>query len=253
MRRGRQLPAVGFPHGYPGNEADEVYMFQAGADRLFCVSCSSTGEPLHGGVAAFLPASWSDVHLPEWTADEGNRVFFDSGVPLVSQDTNGRQDVYEWEREGTGSCTSGSAVNGGCIYLLSGGTSESDSWFIGASESGNDVFVATRAQLTSEDKNNAFNLFDARVDGMRPVTEPLCTGTGCQGVPAPPPTFATPPSGTYSGPGNFASPPSVPAVKKALKKKVTKCKKGFVKKKDKCVKKPKPKKAKRAGDKRRAK
>ena len=110
----RSLPVVGFPHGYPNGGADEVYTFQAATGELFCVSCNPTGEPLHNlGVAAFLPVSWNDVHLPEWTADEGNRVFFDSEVPLVPGDTNGRQDVYEWEREGTGGCTSASAVNGG--------------------------------------------------------------------------------------------------------------------------------------------
>ena len=107
---------------------------------------------MNGGAAAFLPISWNDGHLPEWVADEGNRVFFDSEVPLVPQDTNGRQDVYEWEREGTGTCTAASAVNGGCIYLLSGGTSEADSWFIGSSESGDDVFVASRANLAPQER-----------------------------------------------------------------------------------------------------
>ena len=202
----RALPVAGFPHGVAGG-ADEVYLFQAGANRLFCVSCSSSGE---AGGGAFLPVSWSDVHLPEWLADGGNRVFFDSAAPLVSQDTNGLQDVYEWEREGTGSCTVGSGVNGGCVSLLSGGTSEADSWFIGASESGDDVFIATRAQLSPEDRNDAFDLYDARVDGVQPVTEPLCTGTGCQGVPEPAPTFATPSSVTFNGVGNFP-PPTEPA------------------------------------------
>ena len=142
----------------------------------------------------FLPVSWNDVHLPEWVADEGNRVFFDTSESLVATDTNGVQDVYEWESAGTGSCEAASAVNGGCIYLLSGGTSEADSWFIGASESGDDVFIATRAHLAPQDGNDTFNLFDARVDGVQPVTEPLCTGTGCQGPPEPAPTFATPAS-----------------------------------------------------------
>ena len=201
------LPVAGFPHGYPSGGVDEVYMYQAGGNQLFCVSCSANGE---AGGGAFLPVSWSDVHLPEWLADEGNRVFFDSAAPLVAQDTNGRQDVYEWEREGTGSCTASTAVNGGCIYLLSGGTSEADSWFIGASESGDDAFIATRAQLSPEDRNDAFDLYDARVEGVQPVTEPLCTGTGCQGVPEPAPTFATPSSVTFSGVGNFP-PPVEPA------------------------------------------
>ena len=199
---GRALPAAGFPGGVGGG-VDEVYLFQAATDQLFCVSCSSSGE---AGGGAFLPVSWSDVHLPEWLADEGNRVFFDSTAPLVAEDTNGRQDVYEWEREGTGGCTSATAVNGGCIYLLSGGTSEADSWFIGASQSGDDAFIATRAQLSPEDRNDAFDLYDARVEGVQPVTEPLCTGTGCQGVPEPAPTFATPSSVTFNGVGNFPPP-----------------------------------------------
>jgi hypothetical protein len=210
----RALPVAGFPHGFSGG-ADEVYLFHAGTNQLFCVSCSSSGE---AGGGAFLPVSWSDVHLPEWLADEGNRVFFDSVAPLVSQDTNGQQDVYEWEREGTGSCAVGSGVNGGCVSLLSGGTSEADSWFIGASESGDDVFVATRAQLSPEDRNDAFDLYDARVDGVQPVTAPLCTGTGCQGVPAPPPVFATPSSVTFSGVGNFPPPTPTKAKPKAKKK-----------------------------------
>jgi hypothetical protein len=162
--------------------------------------------------------SWSDVHLPEWLADEGNRVFFDSSASLAPDDTNGREDVYEWEREGTGGCTSATSVNGGCIYLLSGGTSEADSWFIGASESGDDVFVATRAQLSPEDRNDAFDLYDARVGGVQAVTAPLCTGTGCQGVPAPPPVFVTPSSVTFSGVGNFPPPTEAAPAAKAKSK-----------------------------------
>ena len=258
---GRGLPVAGFPAGYPSGGADEVYEFRASADRLFCLSCSASGEPLHGasqleGAAAFLPVSWNDGHLPEWVADEGNRVFFDSSEPLVASDTNERQDVYEWEREGTGSCGS-AAVNGGCVYLLSGGTSEADSWFIGASETGGDVFIATRAQLSPLDGNDAFDLYDVRVGGVQPGTPPLCTGTGCQGVPEPPPTFATPASVTFSGVGNF--PPPAPSKAKAkAKSKTVKCKKGSVRVKGKCVKKSagkkkRTKKAKRASQNRRGK
>ena len=59
----------------------------------------------------------------------------------------------------------GVGVNGGCVYLLSGGTSEADSWFIGASESGDDVFLATRAKLAPQDRNDSFDFYDIRVDG----------------------------------------------------------------------------------------
>ena len=201
----RNLATVGYPHGYPHRgSSDQVYVFQADTGELFCASCASSGEALQG---AFLSVSWSASYLPQWMADEGNRVFFDSFTPLVAQDTNGTQDVYEWERAGTGSCTAAGAVNGGCVYLLSDGAGGSgSSWFIGASESGDDVFIATRARLVPEDRNENFDLYDVRVDGVRPVAPPACTGTGCQGVPAPPPTFATPPSVTFAGVGNFPSP-----------------------------------------------
>ena len=208
----RPLGVVGYPHGYPNAGAEEVYIYDAGSNSLFCASCGSTKE----GASGYLPITWNDLSIPQWTSDNGDRVFFDSEASLVPQDTNGKQDVYEWEREGTGTCTTGTGVNGGCVFLLSGGAGESDSWLIGASENGNDVFLVTRAQLVPGDQNEAFDLYDVRVGGVKPVTPPQCTGSGCQGVPSPPPTFATPPSVTFNGVGNFAA-PTVPAVKAKTK------------------------------------
>jgi hypothetical protein len=218
------LAVVGFPHGYPNSGLDEVYMFDPAAGQLFCVSCSSSGEAppaSENHAAAFLPISWDDAYLPQWISADGNEVFFNSAVPLVPQDTNGRQDVYEWEREGTGGCGSGAGADGGCVYLLSGGVSESASWLLGAGESGEDVFVVTRAQLVPQDRNEAFDLYDVRVGGGEPVGEPACTGTGCQGVPAPPPTFATPSSVTFEGVGNFPAPKAAAAVQVKAKKTTT--------------------------------
>src|ERR1700728_30252 len=205
------LSVVGYPHGYP-DAGEEVYVYEAGSNSLFCASCGST----HEGTSGYLPISWDDSYMPQWISEDGDRVFFDSGSSLVPQDTNGKQDVYEWEREGSGTCTVGSGVNGGCVFLLSGGTSESDSWLIGASETGDDVFLVTRAQLVPEDQNEAFDLYDVRVNGLKPISPPQCTGSGCQGVPSPPPTFATPPSVTFDGVGNFAA-PTVPVVKAKAK------------------------------------
>jgi hypothetical protein len=208
----QSLSVTGYPDGYPNNGAEEVYVYEAGSNSLFCASCGSTRE----GASGYLPVGWSSTRVPQWMSEDGNRVFFDSGTPLVPQATNGKQNVYEWEREGSGTCTTGSAVHGGCVYLLSGGASVSASWLIGASESGNGVFVVTRAQLVPEDQNETFDLYDVRVDGAKPVSPPQCTGTGCQGVPAPPPTFATPSSVTFEGVGNFAA-PTVTVVKARAK------------------------------------
>jgi hypothetical protein len=156
-------------------------------------------------------------------------VFFDTSQPLVPQDTNSRQDVYEWESNGAGSCR----TSAGCIYLLSTGTSPSNAGFVGAGASGKDVLFIARAELVPQARDEVAKLYDARVDGGFPETSLTCSGTGCQGVPPAPPIFATPSSVTFNGIGNFEAPPA--AVKP--KSKSVKCKRGSVKKHGKCVRK----------------
>jgi hypothetical protein len=203
--------------------ATEVFVYEADTGRLSCVSCDPSGAPLPvtteaqaaemHGVGGYLPASFSDTYQPRVVSEEGGRVFFNSTQPLVSQDTNGRVDAYEWERDGMGSCQQG----GGCVYLLSGGTSTDDSFFFDASANGDDAFIETRAQLVPEDQNKeSFEVYDVRVGGVVALSPPVCSGTGCQGVPGSPPVFATPSSVTFNGVGNFP-----PAKKTAVKPKAT--------------------------------
>jgi hypothetical protein len=71
-----------------------------------------------------------------------------------------------------------------------------------------------------------FDLYDARVGGGF-SEESLrfgCEGEACKGSFSAPPSFETPSSSTYEGPGNVEEKPS-------------KCSKGKVKKNGKCVKK----------------
>ncbi len=221
------LPVAGFPEGYRNEGMQEVYVYEAeGGGRLFCASCNPSGEPpetneeteagfLGRAAAGFLPLSFSHTYAPRVISEGGGRVFFDSDEPLVAQDTNGKQDVYEWERDGLGSCREAN----GCIYLLSGGTSGSASWLLDASTSGEDVFVISRAELVPGDPYESFAVYDARVGGMQPVVAPQCTGSGCQGVPPAAPIFATPASATFAGVGNFPAPVSTSgSVKKSKPK-----------------------------------
>ncbi len=209
----QSLPAVGYPHGYPSGGLEEVYVYEAeGGGGLFCVSCARSGEvpPSNAyGAAAFLPVSWLTTEQPQVLSDDGSKVFFDSAEPLVSQDTNGKLDVYEWERDGAGSCRE----NEGCVYLLSGGISSSSSWFLGASASGDDAFVISRADLTAGSGYEGFAVYDARVGGVHPVASPVCAGSGCQGVPPAAPIFATPASVTFAGVGNFPAPSTAAPLK----------------------------------------
>ena len=233
---------------------EEAFLYEAQSGKLTCVSCDPTGEApvntnaIAGGkqaegetflIGTVLPNSLEPTYQPQSITEDGSRVFFESAQPLVPQASNGWLDVYEWERDGTGSCQQ----TQGCIFLLSSGSDPENSYLLDASANGNDVFIITRAQLVAQDRNDLDDVYDVRVDGVRPTVPPECAGTGCQGVPPAPPIFATPASVTFEGIGNFATPPPV-SHSGSVKKRSVKCKKGFVKKNGKCVKKRKAKRAK---------
>jgi hypothetical protein len=227
---------------------EQVFLYEAQSGRLTCVSCDPTGEaPVRTNASAgssssiggVLPVSLQPTYQPRWITEDGGRVFFESAQPLVAQAANGWLDVYEWERDGTGSCQ----LSQGCIFLLSSGSDPENSYLLDASADGNDVFIVTRAQLVAQDRNDLDDVYDVRVGGVRPSVAPACSGTGCQGVPPAPPIFATPASVTFNGTGNFAP---LPATHSGNTGRSAKCRKGLVKRNGRCVKQRKARRARRA-------
>ena len=206
-----------------------VSVYDADTGVLYCASCSS------GGTTGLLPINGSpSVYEARWITSDGGRVFFMSKLGLVPQDTNANNDVYEWERPGVGECPAARAE--GCLYLLSSGTDKDQSFFLDASENGDDAFIDTRAKLVGSDEDDFFDIYDVRVGGYRPPAPTACTGSGCQGVPGAPPIFATPSSVTFEGVGNFAAPSPTGAASKAKHKKSLHKKKSRSKKKGSKVK-----------------
>ena len=201
---------------------DRVEVYDADSGVLSCASCTSLGS-----LGSLQESNGENMYQPRWISADGSRVFFVSFEGLVPQDVNDEQDVYEWERPGTGGCTE----NSGCVYLLSGGTSVGNSSFLDASESGGDIFIVTRANLDGSDEDGAFDAYDVRLDAQHPPVAPLCTGTGCQGIPSAPPIFATPSSVTFEGVGDFAAPAKETKAKPKSKKKAKPKKKSKHKKK----------------------
>ena len=202
-----------------GSAVEEVYVYDAADGRLACASCDPSGErPSVAAPGGFIPVSEAATYQPRVISEDGGELFFGSPDPLVPQATDGRENIYEWERDGNGTCTRPA----GCISLLSGGTSTNASYLIGTSTTGDDVFMATRAQLSEQDQNELYDLYDARVGVKAPTAESKCTGTGCQGAPLAPPVFATPASETFSGIGNFAPAPAPVAKPKQQHKAKTK-------------------------------
>jgi hypothetical protein len=234
---------------------NEVYVYDAATRRITCASCNPSGvkpsEPFEATVS-LLPVAGNgsysmQEYAPRWLSDSGDRVFFDTSQSLLPQDTNGRRDVYEWERNGAGSCqpASSPAAERGCLYLISGGQSGDDSSFVDADTEGDNVFFTSRGQLIPQAGDQNMAMYDARVGGGFPELTTTCVGTGCQGIPPAPPIFATPASVTYDGVGNFEAQTKATNVK-PKKKKPVKCKRRFVSKHGKCVRKQ-SKKLKRSG------
>jgi hypothetical protein len=201
---------------YQPEGAEEVYVYDANDTSLFCASCRPQANGGH------LNYNRTATYMFRWISEDGDRVFFDSSAPLVAQDVDGKQNVYEWERPGSGECSEPE----GCVYILSGGV-EYPASLLDTSANGNDAFFVTRERLVPEDRNEETNLYDARVDGALPVSPPECVGTGCQGVPAAAPLFATPASVTFAGVGNFPPPTTTPTIgaKKARARPLTRSQK----------------------------
>ncbi len=129
-----------------------IYHWSVADPRLICVSCVGSVS----GSAHLLPAEtffterFSNNVLDYLVSDEGRYVFFSDYRALVPQDTTSTEennnqsylvseDVYEWESQGTGSCTNPE----GCVSLISVPDSGHGSRYIGMSADGHDAFFET--------------------------------------------------------------------------------------------------------------
>jgi DNA-binding beta-propeller fold protein YncE len=172
-------------------------------------------------LAAIVPG-WTNVdnqhalYQSRYLSDSG-RLFFDAADGLVPGDSNGTFDVYQYEPpQGAGQpasddCTTSAATyspaSGGCVGLISSGTSSEESALLDASESGDDVFFMTTARLTPEDRDGGFDVYDAHVcSSSSPCitastsTSP-CEAEACQPQAAPP-AEAAPATQSSQGSGN---------------------------------------------------
>ncbi len=192
--------------GYRSQGFAEVFIYEADANDgeglLSCVSCRPNGSPAQADSA--VPQTYEarvGDDLSRALSVDGRRVFFNSADALVSQDTDGQHDVYEWEA--------------GRLRLLSAGDAAAPSDFAGASESGDDVFFATRDRLVGQDRDRLFDVYDARVGGgfasQNPVEVP-CVGEGCRPAPSSAPPASGPGSDAQGGGGDYVRPFTVARI-----------------------------------------
>jgi hypothetical protein len=234
-----------------GQPDEEVYEYDSLSGHLVCVSCNPYGVRPSGvfdpgaGIGSLLvdrsgtwQGHWLAGSVSGWRMTEellpayqsrnlldNGRLFFESPDALVPGDTNGLEDVYEYEPVGgtpgvpsSDTCFTDSAgfrerLNG-CVGLISSGTSSSESAFYDASGSGDDVFFVTASKLVSTDYDKSADVYDAHSCLVSPpcvvpsVTPPQCSsGDSCKPPPAvQPEIFGPPPSETFSGQGSVVKP-----------------------------------------------
>jgi hypothetical protein len=174
--------------GGSSGSGEKLLRYDAADKSLVCVTCAN-------GVQASTPTFGEGLYeqsAPPMRAmsEDGSYVFFETSTALVPNTTEQVKHVYEWHE--------------GKISLISSPDDPSNAFLLGVSSDGSNVFIGTHAQLTAADTDFSGDIYDARIDGgFVKLTPSLCTGTGCQGVPAAPPIFATPASVTFEGVGNF--------------------------------------------------
>ena len=208
--------------GYDPEGHAQIYRYDVTDDQLSCLSCNPTGSPAVGEaslqsvnqVLGDIEPLSPDSRLANMRAD-GRRAFFQSEEPLVPEDTDGLQDVYEWEEQGIGSCIRPQ----GCISLVSSGHSERIDYLFAVSNSGDDVFFRTSDLLTGADVDETPSIYDARVGGGFPeaAADPCRESQVCRPTVLPPPPLPTPASGAVGASGNVSS-KSCPQGKRKVKR-----------------------------------
>jgi hypothetical protein len=213
-------------NGNAGEPCAELFRYSALDEALACVSCNPTGTPPRAGAGLGSNAGFGIIGAPAQTfltrnlSSDGEQVFFESEDALLPRDTNGIRDVYEWEAKGSGSCETESQ-NGGCLYLLSSGTSPAPSHFADASVNGDHAFIFTSQQMVPGDHDQLMDIYDASTGGglasQHALTPPTCSSTACQANPAPPPDQPAA-SAVFSGQGNVKPKPSARKCGKGRRK-----------------------------------
>lgn len=232
--------------GTTANGEPQIFRYTYEDGRIDCISCNPTGGATEGAAALqsfpkrVIKPSFLSSRMTRNMSADGQRVFFQTTASLVPGDKNDVADVYEWEADGEGTCENG-GENGGCLSLISTGTSPEPAYFSDASVSGDDVFFFTTQSLVGQDTDDLSDVYDARVGGglaaqYPTAIEPCETGLACRGPNSASPATTSPGTVSFAGPGNLAPAPAASFAGPENPKPAA-CKKGSVPKGQKCVKK----------------
>lgn len=183
-----------------GERDRELFLYDASAESVACVSCQATGAPpvgpVHMQTLQQSGGQLTPLYLRRSVLNDGT-VFFTTPQPLVQADINDRPDVYEY--------------TGGNVHLLSGGVEAYGAYFVEASaynpatgREGEEVFFISAQRLLGAPPGGPV-IYDAHRDGgfPEPSKSPECAGEECRSTVPTAPAFAAPASVAFVGLGNL--------------------------------------------------
>jgi hypothetical protein len=207
---------------YDNAGRSELYRYDAPSATIACVSCSPAFAAPSGPLdPVFHTSFWGEPHgaVQQFggLSDDGDTVFFASTDELLpaaanvleAEPGNPIYDIYEW--------------HDGVLSLISSGTSLSSDFLLGASASGSEVFFLTASQLVGQDGDQAYDVYDARLEGgfPAPVVPVACvSAVTCRSVVATPTVAVAPASVNFTGPGDVVPGPESQAPPVTVKAKI---------------------------------
>jgi hypothetical protein len=197
---------------YENEGHTEIYRYDSQEPGVTCLSCSPV---LEGGKSG---ARLQELNLVNAAtvihnlSSDGDHVFFETDEALVEGDTNGANDIYEWQKEGAGSSVSLISTGRSPAYPIAEGIgllhyNPMPNVLMSITPSGSDVFfMAEEPLVAGAGENGTQGVYDARVGGgiAVPPNPTVCVEEGCklpQGNSESP--LSTSPSETINGSGNL--------------------------------------------------
>ena len=188
----------------------EIYRYSNKDKSMRCVSCNPMEAPATSNARLGDYNTLRRTTVIHNVSDSGNHVFFETPEALVAADTDGINDIYEWQQPG--------GVGAPVLSLISSGksivypqepliTPPRPNMLLGITPDGSDVFfVSQDALVAGASEGGATAIYDARIEGGfagPPLPAIACSEeTPCQGEPAPPPALASAASQAVTGAGN---------------------------------------------------
>jgi hypothetical protein len=200
---------------YKNDGHTEIYRWDDEEKDLDCVSCNLTAGDASQDARLQLMTLLPPPNVIHNLSADGQRVFFETPEPLVPEDFDGVNDIYEWQAGDSG---------GFFLHLISSGRSQPEiptllplerlsvayqprpNVIFGITPSGGDVVFLSQDELVpGAGGGGSPNLYDARIDGGFPLSHPAspCSEEACRPGPgASEPILEAPRSQNVRGSGN---------------------------------------------------